>query len=113
MELTFAPGWTQTIDTNGAREREDLLSYISDTYKGLYGYRPRGETFNMTIEDLRTQADSLQKDVLAGIELMKISAARIQRDKAAHKRAMRYYINLKPRNNAFKNAMLDAMDKVA
>jgi hypothetical protein len=67
----------------------------------------------MTIEDLRTQADSLQKDVLAGIELMKISAARIRRDKAAHKRAMRYYINLKPRNNAFKNAMLDAMDKVA
>jgi hypothetical protein len=113
MELTFAPGWTQKIDVDGPREREDLLSYISDTYKGLYGYRPRGETFNMTIEDLRTQADSLQKDVLSGIELMKKLAERTKRNKAAHKAAMRYYTTLKPRNNALKNAMLDALDKVA
>ena len=113
MELTFAPGWTQKIDTNGDRERDDLLSYISDTYKGLYGYRPRGETSAMTIEDLRTQADSLEQDVKAGIKLMKVLADRTRRNKAAHKAAMRYYTNLKPRNNALKNAMLDAMDKVA
>ena len=113
MELTFAPGWTQKIDTNGDRERDDLLSYISDTYKGLYGYRPRGETSAMTIEDLRTQADSLEQDVKAGIKLMKVLEARTRRNKAAHKAAMRYYTNLKPRNNALKNAMLDAMDKVA
>ena len=111
--LTFAPGWTQEIDTNGDRERDDLLNYISDTYKGLYGYRPRGNTSAMTIEDLRTQADSLQKDVLAGIKLMKVCAAQTKRNKADHRRAVKYYTTLKPRNNAFKNAMLDALDKVA
>ena len=54
--LTFAPGWTQIINTsNEVDERNDLLSYISDTYKGLYGFRPRGDTSNMTIEDLREE----------------------------------------------------------
>ena len=110
MELTFAPGWTQKIATDTDRERDDLLSYISDTYKGLYGFRPRGDTSAMTIEDLRTQADSLQKDVLAGIELMKVCAERTRRNKADHRRAMKYYLNLKPRNNAMEIAMRDAMD---
>ena len=110
MELTFAPGWTQKIATDTDRERDDLLSYISDTYKGLYGYRPRGETSAMTIEDLRTQADSLQKDVLAGIELLKVLEERTRRNKADHRRAMKYYLNLKPRNDSLKIALLDAMD---
>ena len=110
MELTFAPGWTQKIDTNGARERDDLLSYISDTYKGLYGMRPHGDTSGMTIEDLRTQADGLHKDVLAGIEFMKKCAAREKRNKADHRRAMRYYTNLKHRNDSLKIALLDAME---
>ena len=113
MELTFAPGWTQKIDTNGDRERDDLLSYISDTYKSLYGYRPRGNTSAMTIEDLRTQADSLQEDVYAGIELMKKLAERTRRNKADHRRAVKYYLNLKPRNNAMEVALRDALDKVA
>ena len=110
MDLTFAPGWTQSIDTDGVRERDALLSYISDTYKSLYGMRPRGDTSAMTIEDLRTQADSLQKEVLAGIKLMKICADRTRRNKAAHRAAMRYYTNLKPRSNAMEIAMLDALD---
>ena len=111
--LTFAPGWTQEIDTNGDRERDDLLSYISDTYKGLYGYRPRGNTSAMTIEDLRTQADSLEQDVIAGIVLMKQLADRTKRNKADHRRAMKYYTTLKPRNNVMEIALLDALDKVA
>ena len=111
--LTFAPGWTQEIDTNGDRERDDLLNYISDTYKSLYGIRPRGETSAMTIEDLRTQADSLEADVIAGIELVKKLAERTRRNKADHRRAVKYYTTLKPRNNALKDAMLDALDKVA
>ena len=113
MELTFAPGWTQKIDTNGETERDDLLSYISDTYKSLYGYRPRGNTSAMTIEDLRTQADSLEQDVLAGIELVKKLAERTRRNKADHRRAVKYYLNLKPRNNAMEVALRDALDKVA
>ena len=110
MELTFAPGWTQEIATDTDRERDDLLNYISDTYKSLYGIRPRGETSGMTIEDLRTQADSLQEEVLAGIKLMKVLAERTRRNKADHRRAMRYYLNLKPRSNAMEIAMRDAMD---
>ena len=112
--LTFAPGWTQTINTsNEVDERNDLLSYISDTYKGLYGFRPRGDTFAMTIEDLRTQADSLQKDVLREAEYIKQEFLRKKREKVAHKRAVKYYMNLKPRSNAMEVAMLDALDKVA
>ena len=112
--LTFAPGWTQIINTsNEVDERNDLLSYISDTYKSLYGYRPRGGTSDMTIQDLRTQADGLQKDVLAGIELMKKLAERTRRNKADHKRAVKYYMNLKLRNNVMEVAMLDALDEVA
>ena len=112
--LTFAPGWTQTINTsNEVDERNDLLSYISDTYKGLYGFRPRGDTSAMTIEDLRTQADSLQKDVLREAEYIKQEFLRKKREKAAHKRAVKYYMNLKPRSNAMEVAMLDALDKVA
>ena len=112
--LTFAPGWTQTINTsNEVDERNDLLSYISDTYKGLYGFRPRGDTSAMTIEDLRTQADSLQKDVLREAEYIKQEFLRKKREKVAHKRAVKYYMNLKPRSNAMEVAMLDALDKVA
>ena len=111
--MTFAPGWTQTIDTGGDRERDDLLSYISDTYKGLYGFRPRGDTSGMTIGDLRENAAGLERDVMAEIELMKVLEARTRRNKADHRRAMRYYTTLKPRNNALKDAMLDALDKVA
>ena len=106
--MTFAPGWTQKIDTDGPNERDDLLSYISDTYKGLYGFRPHGETFNMTIEDLRTQADSLERDVMAEVEYIKKETARKSRDKAAHKKAMKYYTTLKPRSNAISVAMLNA-----
>ena len=111
MELTFAPGWTQQIDTGTDRERDDLLSYISDTYKSLYGYRPRGETSGMTIEDLRTQADSLEQEVLEEMEREKRRQAHVRREKVAHKAAMRYYTNLKPRSNAMEIAMRDAMDK--
>ena len=110
MELTFAPGWTQEIATDTDRERDDLLNYISDTYKSLNGFRPRGITSGMTIEDLRTQADSLEQEVLDGIKLMKVLEERTRRNKADHRRAMKYYLNLKPRNNAMEIAMRDAMD---
>ena len=113
MELTFAPGWTQEIATDTDRERDDLLDYISDKYKSLNGFRPRGITSGMTIEDLRTQADSLEQEVLEEMEREKRRQAHVRREKVAHKAAMRYYINLKLRNNAMEIAMRDALDKVA
>ena len=109
--MTFAPGWTQEIATGTERERQDLLSYISDTYKAIYGMRPHGDTSNMTLEDLRTQARRLEDEIIEEMERDKVRAAHVRREKAAHKAAMRYYINLKPRSNAMEIAMRDAMDK--
>jgi hypothetical protein len=112
--LTFAPGWTQIINTsNEVDERNDLLSYISDTYKGLYGFRPRGDTSNMTINDLREQAVVLERDVLREAEYIKQEFLRKKREKVAHKRAMNFYMNLKPRSNVMEVAMLDALDEAA
>ena len=112
--LTFAPGWTQTINTsNEVDERNDLLSYISDTYKGLYGFRPRFDQREYTLTDLRRQADELQADVLREAEYARQEFLRKKREKAAHKRAVKYYMNLKPRSNVMEVAMLDALDKVA
>ena len=112
--LTFAPGWTQIINTsNEVDERNDLLSYISDTYKGLYGFRPRGDTSNMTIEDLREEAAGLERDVLREAEYIKKEYLRKKREKVAHKRAVKYYMNLKPRSNVMEVAMFDALNEVA
>ena len=109
--MTFAPGWTQEIATGTERERQDLLSYISDTYKAIYGIRPHGDTSNMTLEDLRTQAQRLEDEIIEEMEREKRHAEHVRREKAAHKAAMRYYTNLKPRNNAMEIAMRDAMDR--
>lgn len=109
--MTFAPGWTQEIATGTERERQDLLSYISDTYKAIYGIRPHGDTSNMTLEDLRTQAQRLEDEIIEEMERDKVRAEHVRREKAAHKAAMRYYINLKPRSNAMEIAMRDAMDR--
>jgi hypothetical protein len=45
------------------------------------------------------------------MERERLHAEHVRREKAAHKAAMRYYINLKPRSNAMEIAMRDAMDK--
>ena len=111
--LTFAPGWTQIIDTDGPDERQDLLSYISDTHKAVYGFRPRGETSQMTIDDLRAEAKFLEDEIIEEIKREKRHLQHVRREKAAHKRAMKYYMNFKPRSNAMEVAMLDALDKVA
>ena len=109
MRMTFAPGWTQEIRPE--KEREDLMCYISDTYKAVNGFRPRYDHTEDTIEDLREMANRLQDDVVeAGIREEK-RALQKKRDKAAHRAAMRYYTNLKPRSNAMEIAMRDAMDK--
>ena len=112
--LTFAPGWTQIINTsNEVDERNDLLSYISDTFKALNGFRPRGDTSDMTIQDLRDQANRLQDEVVEEGIRDREEFLRKKREKAAHKRAVKYYMNLKPRSNVMEVAMLDALDKVA
>ena len=67
--MTFAPGWTQSIDTGGTREREDLSSYISDTFKAINGFRPRWwDMDDMSLEGLRDVAQSLEDEVVESIK---------------------------------------------
>ena len=83
--MTFAPGWTQEIDP--ANERQDLLTYINDTHKAVWGYRPRWEAewpTTVTITDLRKAAQNLELEVIAGInreirlaELERVEAKRV------------------------------------
>ena len=67
--MTFAPGWTQKIDTDGVNEREDLASFISDTFKAINGIRPRlWDLREWSLDDLRAEAKSLEDEVVASIE---------------------------------------------
>ena len=83
--MIFAPGWTQSIDTGGARERADLASYISDTFKSINGIRPRWMNLNdMSLEDLRAEAQSLEDEMVAYIERERAREAYRQAEMAAH-----------------------------
>ena len=100
-EMVFAEGWTQEI-RSGDGEREDLMSYISDTTKSLWGFRPRwGSEWikNATLEDLRQEADDLQKEVKREIELARKEGARQAADQAAHHLAYAEAMKPKPVNN--------------
>ena len=67
--MTFAPGWTQSIDTGGTRERADLASFISDTFKAINGFRPHfGDMAEWPLADLRREAQSLEDEVVESIK---------------------------------------------
>ena len=73
--MTFAPGWTQSIDTGGTREREDLASFISDTFKAINGIRPRWwDMREWSLADLRAEAQSLEDEVVVSIKQAKRDA---------------------------------------
>ena len=86
MKMTFAPGWTQTIDTsNEGQERQDLASYISDTFKAINGYRPRfWDMREWSLDDLRAEAKSLEDEVVASIQRERAREAQRQAEMAAH-----------------------------
>ena len=78
MEMTFAPGWTQTIDTSSeVAERVDLTTYISDTYKAVNGIRPRWYDFQgAEIKYLREWAKHLEEEVVEEVSLERAREAR-------------------------------------
>lgn len=83
--MTFAPGWAQKIDTDGVNEREDLASYISDTFKAINGIRPRWwDLREWSLDDLRAEAKSLEGEVVASIERDRAEEAHRQAEMAAH-----------------------------
>ena len=84
-KMTFAPGWVQTIDP--ANEKQDLLTYINDTHKAVYGFRPRWDrewVDNVTLVDLRAEAKSLEDEVVASIKRDRAEEAYRQSEMAAH-----------------------------
>ena len=86
MEMTFAPGWTQTIDTSSeVAERADLATYISDTYKAVNGIRPRWYDFQgAEIKYLREWAKHLEEEVLEEVSLERAREAHRQQEMADH-----------------------------
>lgn len=42
-------------------EKEQLLCYISDEHKSAYGFRPRGQYDDWSVEDLRAELDRLNE----------------------------------------------------
>ena len=83
--MTFAPGWVQTIDP--ANEKQDLLTYINDTHKAVYGFRPRWSrewADNVSLTDLRAEAKSLEDEVVASIQRDRARETYRQAEMAAH-----------------------------
>ena len=73
--MTFAPGWTQSIDTGGTRERADLACFISDTFKAINGFRPRWwDMREWSLADLRAEAQSLEDEVVESTKQAKRDA---------------------------------------
>ena len=85
-KMTFAPGWVQTIDTSDeGQERQDLASYISDTFKAINGIRPSWWGLReWSLEDLRAEAKSLEDEVVASIKRERAEEAARQAEMAAH-----------------------------
>ena len=83
--MIFAAGWTQSIDTGGISERQDLASYISDTFKAINGFRPRfWDMREWSLDDLRAEAKSLEDEVVASIQRDRAREAYRQAEMAAH-----------------------------
>ena len=102
MEMTFAPGWTQTIDTSSeVAERVDLATYISDTYKAVNGIRPRWYDFQgAEIKYLREWAAHLEEEVMEEISLERAREALRQQEMVDHHTAVA--AAMKPASLTFK-----------
>ena len=99
--MTFAPGWTQSIDTGGVDERVDLACFISDTFKAINGFRPRfWDMREWSLDDLRAEAKSLEDEVVASIERDKVEAH--ERMLEANRVAVIYRNAKKPVSRTFK-----------
>ena len=101
-EMTFAAGWTQSINTSDeGQERVDLATYISDTFKAVNGFRPRWwDLREWSVEDLRKEAKSLEDEVVASIERDRRQEAARQAEMADHLLAVSKA--MKPANLTFK-----------
>ena len=102
MEMTFAAGWTQKIDTSDeGQERADLASYISDTFKAINGIRPRWwDLREWSLNDLRAEAKSLEDEVVVSIQRERAQEVARQVEMADHHMAVA--MAMKPVSPTFK-----------
>ena len=99
--MIFAAGWTQSIDTGGISERQDLASYISDTFKAINGFRPRfWDMREWSLDDLRAEAKSLEDEVVESIKQDKRDAH--ERMLEANRVALIHRNAKKPASRTFK-----------
>ena len=99
--MTFAAGWTQSIDVDGTQERQDLASYISDTFKAVHGIRPRfWDLREWSLADLRAEAKALEVEVVESIERERAEEAARQQEMADHHMAVA--LAMKPVSPTFK-----------
>ena len=99
--MIFAAGWTQSIDTGGISERQDLASYISDTFKAINGFRPRfWDMREWSLDDLRAEAKSLEDEVVESIKQDKRDAH--ERMLEANRVALTHRNAKKPLGSTFK-----------
>ena len=100
-KMTFAPGWVQIIDP--ATEKQDLLTYINDTHKALYGYRPRFDydwVKDVSLDNLRKEANYLEGEIVESIQQDKRDAH--ERMLEANRVAVLYRAAKKPVSRTFK-----------
>ena len=102
MEMKFADGWTQSIDTSDeGQERVDLATYISDTFKAINGIRPRWwDLREWSLDDLRAEAKSLEDEVVVSIQRERAQEAARQVEMADHHMAVA--MAMKPVSPTFK-----------
>jgi len=71
-QLMFAPGWFQEISTTSEEdEKRDLVIYLRDTHKAMFGVRTNLWDMDDTLEDLRFAAEMMHLDMLDEIERAK------------------------------------------
>lgn len=102
-ETAFAVEWsnTATVVDIGSDIRDDYISQYSDMYKDAYGFRPRSDYSNWSLEDFEKEFEYLGREI----------KRRVAEDNAAYDAAARdmearigEYINLgaKTRENAIR-----------
>ena len=57
---------------NETQQREQLLTYISDVHKDVYGFRPRGLYYDLSIDELKKELDSLGDELEENFRLSRI-----------------------------------------
>jgi len=55
--------------------RDELISYISDEYKALNGFRPRYDWSSYTLADLEREADELEQRIIHEREQQELADA--------------------------------------